>query len=279
MPTNARESRQIGQGVAGGSIHLHSASTTREAIAVLQNRLQQGIPTDSYTYVKVLKRCLKQKNDLSAAKQLHDCIAKSGMEQDVYVANNLVRVYIRCWRFEDARQVFDNLQRKSVVSWNSLIGGYAQHGRAEEAPQLLDQMHRTGVQANEVTYLSILQTCASPMALTAVHAHIRRAGFESDVRVGTALLKAYTKCGSITEARQVFDKLTHHNVISWSVMIGAYAKNGDVREAYSLFRQMLQEGHVPDAVIYLSLLNQGEAAVALEWVQEVQSCSKRGICV
>lgn len=51
----------------------------------------------------------------------------------------------------EARQVFDNLENKSVVTWNSMIGVYAQHGDATEALnlKLLNQMD---LQSNEVTY-------------------------------------------------------------------------------------------------------------------------------
>ncbi|CAM6127130.1 unnamed protein product [Calypogeia fissa] len=36
--------------------NIHSGGTTTEALAVLKNRLQRGITTDSDTYVKVLQR-------------------------------------------------------------------------------------------------------------------------------------------------------------------------------------------------------------------------------
>ena len=52
------------------------------------------------------------------------------------------------------------------------------------------------------------------------------------MRVGSALLKMYAKCGSIKEARNVFDELASRNVISWNVMIGAYAESGCVEEAH-----------------------------------------------
>ncbi|KAG0562950.1 hypothetical protein KC19_9G185500 [Ceratodon purpureus] len=275
-PTITRELRQIGQ-VRDGRTVTGRVNSASEAVSRLKKCVAQGIAVESHRYVEVLQSCFKQ-GDLGSAKEVHECSRMSGMEKNVYVANNLLRVYIRCGRFQDARQVFDNLEKKSVVSWNSMVGGYAQHGHAAEALELLNQMRQAGVQANEITYLGILQACLSTMALKEVHAHIRRGGFESDVRVGTALLKLYAKSGSIKEAREVFDKLTRRDVMSWAVMIGAYAKNGDFHEARSLFLHMQQEGHIPDAVIYLSLLTQGETAVALEWVKEVHDHAlKRGL--
>ncbi|KAG0598383.1 hypothetical protein M758_12G068300 [Ceratodon purpureus] len=255
----------------GGSMHMQRASTMNEAITIVKNHLQQGIRVDSYMYVELLKRCLKQ-TDLKAAKEVHDCIIKSQMEQNVYVANNLLSVYIRCGNLHGARQVFDSLGKKDVISWNVMIGGYAQRRCAEEAMAIFNQMRQENVQADEITYLSILKACASPLALKwgrEVHMHIKHDAFESDVRVGTALLKMYTNCGSIKEARQFFDDLTDRNVISWNVMVGAYAESGCGLEAYELYLQMLHEGFEPDAITYLCILKASASAGALEWVKEV----------
>ena len=272
---------------------MQTANTTNEAIAILKFQMEQGINVDSYTYVDVLKRCLKEK-DLRVAREVHYCIIKSRMEQDKYVADTLLSVYIRCGSLQDARQFFDALSKKSVVNWNVMIGGYVQRNRGKDAMQLFHQMRQEHVQADKITYLSILKACASPLSLKwgrEVHVLIRRDGLESDIRVGTALIQMYAKCGSIEEARQAFDNLTNRNVVSsmvgayaesgsigstkvgdivtWSVMIGAYAESGRGVEAYDLYLKMKEEGFQPNAVTYMNLLNDCASTGALEWVKDV----------
>ena len=274
---------------------MQTANTTNEAIAILKFQVEQGTNVDSYTYVDVLKRCLKEK-DLGVAREVHYCIIKSRMEQDKYVASILLSVYIRCGSLQDARQVFDALAKKSVINWNVMIGGYVQHNRGKDAMQLFHQMRQEHVQANEITYVSILKACATPLSLKwgrEVHVLIRRDGLDSDIRVGTALIQMYAKCGSIDEARRAFDKLTNRNVVSWTatveayaqggsidstkvgdivtwtVMIGAYAGSGRGVEAYDLYLKMKEEGFQPNAVTYVSLLNDCASTGALEWVKDV----------
>ena len=252
---------------------MQTANTTNEAIAILKFQVEQGINVDSYTYVDVLKRCLKEK-DLRVAREVHYCIMKSRMEQDKYVASSLLSVYIRCGSLQDAREVFDALAKKSVIDWTVMIGGYVQHNRGRDAMQLFHQMRQEHVQADEITYVSILKGCASPLSLKwgrEVHVLIRRDGLESDIRVGTALIQMYAKCGSIEEARQAFDILTHRDVVSWTAMVGAYAGSGRGVEAYDLYLKMKEEGFQPDAVTYVSLLNDCASTGALEWVKEVHS--------
>ena len=274
---------------------MQTANTTNEAIAILKFQVEQGINVDSYTYVDVLKRCLKEK-DLRVAREVHYCIIKSRMEQDKYVASSLLSVYIRCGSLQDARQVFYALAKKSVINWNVMIGGYVQHNRGKDAMQLFHQMRQEHVQADKITYLSILKACASLLSLKwgrEVHVLIRRDGLESDIRVGTALIQMYAKCGSLEEARQAFDNLTNRNVasrtatvgayaqsgsigstkvgdiVTWNVMIGAYAGSGRGVEAYDLYLKMKEEGFQPDAVTYVSLLNDCASTGALEWVKVV----------
>jgi pentatricopeptide repeat protein len=237
----------------------------------LQTRLQQGFSLDSYMFVEVLKRCLKQK-DLRATKEVHECIIESGMEQDVYVATNLLKVYIGCGRLQEARWVFDELLNKNVFSWTIMIGGYAHHNRAEDAMEVFHQMCQEDVQPNEVTYLSILKAFITPSALKwdkEVHAHIKHDGLESDLRVGSALVHMYAKTGSIDDARLVFDRMEDRNVITWSAMIGGLADHGRGHEAYELFLRMQRDGFEPDAITCISILNACASAGALEWVKEV----------
>ncbi|CAM6127951.1 unnamed protein product [Calypogeia fissa] len=263
-----------------GSWNMHSAGTTSEAIAVLKNRLQRGISTDPNKYIEVLKMCLKQR-DLIATKLVHDCIIESRMDKNPYVATTLLNVYIKCGRLLDGRRVFDELEKKSVVTWNMMIAAYVKKSHAESAVELFNRMREKGVQPDAFTYLSILKAFASPLALKwgrEVHACIRQAGFESDMRVGTALLQMYAKCGCITEARRVFEKLPNRDFITWTIMIGAYAESGRGAEAYQLFLEMRRGGFEPDAVTYMSILNAAASAGALEWVKEVHGhASKAGL--
>ena len=272
MSSTAREWRHIVQ-VGGGGVPMESARTTIEAIDNLKNRLEQGLAINSDMYVEVLRRCLKEKNlQANLVKQVHDYINQSGMEQNIYVANNLVSLYIKCGDLEAARGVFDKLVKKNVFSWTIIIGGYAKHKGAEKAMELFNQMCQKGVQPNAFTFSSVLKACANPSALQwgkEVHACVRHAGLESDVRVGNALVHMYAKCGSIDDARLAFDKMEERNVVTWNVMIGGLAEHGCGHEAYELFLQMQREGFKPNAITYMSILNACASAGALEWVKEV----------
>ncbi|CAM6091803.1 unnamed protein product [Calypogeia fissa] len=288
--------------------NMVTADTPSEALGVLKNRLQRGISVDSYMYVDVLTRCSKQK-DLLTAKKVHHHIIESGMDKNPYVATALLKVYLKCGEFLDARRVFDELEKKDVFTcnmiiaayverdslyeaqlvfdrmekrdvftWNVLIGGLAKHGCGHEAYRLFLQMRQEGYEPDAITYISILNASASAGALEwvkDVHGHATKAGLESDVRVGSALVHRYAKSGSIDDAREVFDRMENRNGFTWNTIIGGLAKHGRGHEAYRLFLQMRQEGFEPDAITYMSILNASASAGALEWVREVHAHARK----
>lgn len=92
-----------------------------------------------------------------------------------------------------------------------------------------------------------------------VHSHVLESSrLESNLRVSNALGHAYAKCGSIDDAREVFDRKEERNVITWNTMIGGLAQHGCGREAYELFLQMQRSDQpgiscVPDATTYVSI--------------------------
>lgn len=49
-------------------------------------------------------------------------------------------------------------------------------------------------------------------------------GFDSDPFVQTGLVGMYAACGRIADARLVFDKMSHRDVVTWSIMIDGYGE-------------------------------------------------------
>jgi pentatricopeptide repeat protein len=145
----------------------------------------------------------------------------------------------------------------NVVAWNAMISGYVKCGQGQRAIELSRQMQLEGVEPDHVTFVGLLNACASIAALKEgkhVHDQIIESGCESDVFVANNLVHMYAKCGSIEDAQSVFDKMPTHNVISWNALLGGYAITGRGKEALQQFEQMRQEGVAVDSVTFIALL-------------------------
>ncbi|KAJ7518827.1 hypothetical protein O6H91_20G010100 [Diphasiastrum complanatum] len=111
-----------------------------------------------------------------------------------------------------------------------------------------------------------------------VHFAIMKAGCEGEALVGTALINMYGKCGSLADARTVFQCLPKRDVVTWNVMISVCAQTGHGTEALQLFDQMQCHGCKPNKITYVSALNACGSLAALEKGQEIHSAIANSGC-
>ncbi|XP_059070470.1 pentatricopeptide repeat-containing protein At2g13600-like [Cryptomeria japonica] len=216
-------------------------------------------PGDSNTYLQLLQICIA-KNVLSLGKQIHSLITHRGFVFSLRTTfpNKLIDMYVKCGSLIDARKMFEEMKEQNVSSWNTIIAAYRKHGFSREALILFHQMQRTGVEADEFTFASILPACAKLRAL------------EQDVVVASALVDMYAKCGSICKARALFDEMPQKNVVSWNVMIAGYAQNGFLEEALKLFKEMSRPDVVSWSAIVAGYAKNGFFENALETFKQMQ---------
>jgi len=218
---------------------------------------REGFKPDAVTYVSFLNVCASA-GTLKWVKEVHSHAREAGFELDLRVGSALVNMYAKSGSVYDARVIFDRMDERDLFTWTVMIGGLAQHGRGGEAYELFIRMQQEGFKPDAVTYVSILNACASAGALEwvkEVHSHALKTGLESDVRVGNALVHMYAKCGSIDDARLVFDRMKERDVITWNVMIGGLAQHGCGFEALEVFRNMNAAGVKPDGCSFVALLS------------------------
>eukprot|EP01018_Ginkgo_biloba_P022394 Gb_02038 [translate_table: standard] len=245
----------------------------KEAMGVSHGMDQRSIPVDCDIYASLLETCAKLKA-LTEGRQVHAQLVANEFEQNTFLGAKLVRMYAKCGSLVDARLAFEKIPKSSVFSWNAMIRGYATHGYCEEALTLYSQMQQTGMQPDKFTLPSVIKACAGLAALQEgkqVHHFIIRSAFESDVFVESALVDMYTKCGSIVDARQVFDKMAQKDAVSWTGMIAGYTQNGHSDQALKLFREMLLAGVKPDQLTIASVLPACTHSTALQEGQEIHS--------
>ncbi|KAJ0836440.1 putative tetratricopeptide-like helical domain superfamily, DYW domain-containing protein [Helianthus annuus] len=168
-------------------------------------------------------------------------------------------MYAKAGGIHEARFVFENLPERDVVSWTAIISGYAQLGLDEEALELFRRLLREGIASNYVTYASVL-TAVSGLAAyemgKQIHSHVLRSGLPFYVVLQNSLIDMYTKCGQLSYAWRVFDKMSERTVISWNAMLVGYSKHGMAREVASLFELMRNENQVkPNNVTFLAILS------------------------
>ncbi|KAL2247198.1 UNVERIFIED_CONTAM: Pentatricopeptide repeat-containing protein [Sesamum indicum] len=90
----------------------------------------------------------------------HGYSVMRGFTADVSICNALIDMYSKCGKVDAARQVFDKMYKKDVVSWNAMIVGYGIHGLGKEAILLFHEMQNVGHKPDEVTFIALLSACS-----------------------------------------------------------------------------------------------------------------------
>ena len=180
-----------------------------EALICFKRMETARIMPDMVTYVCILKAC-GIIGALDIGEEIHARIRKQGLlKKNVGLGNTLVDMYSKCGVLHKAREVFDLLPVRDVVSWTTLIAGYVQHGLGNGALDCFRKMQGEGIFPTGVTYALILRACGIVGSLEIgeeIAVEVTKQGFlKKDVVVGTALVEMYILCGALEKAQQVFD--------------------------------------------------------------------------
>lgn len=112
------------------------------------------------TLVSILTACAHL-GRLDRGKWVHTYIINHRkIVPDVLLSTALLTMYAKCGVMDMAREVFDEMPERSIVSWNSMIMGYGMHGYGEKALEVFLEMEERGVMPNDATFICILSGCA-----------------------------------------------------------------------------------------------------------------------
>lgn len=229
---------------------------SQRAFHLFQQMQELCVHTNMPTLQALLKACAKGKC-LERGQGVHAVIAKEGFEMDSFVCSTLVDMYCKCGALAEAQEVFNDLSIRDVVLWTALISGYVEHGFAKESLIRLREMQLEGTPADSFTFACTLKACANLQAIDKgreIHSDICIDGLEKDTIVGSAVLDMYAKCGSLAEAKDVFDGLLLRDVVAWTALITCYAEHGLSEEVLDSLEQMHMQGISPNAITYVCSL-------------------------
>ncbi|KAG2301975.1 hypothetical protein Bca52824_030626 [Brassica carinata] len=219
--------------------------------------LREEFKPDLSTFINLAASC-QSPETLAQGRVIHSQAIHIGADQDVEVINTFVSMYSRSGDICSGRLLFDVTSYRTCVSWTVMISGYTEKGHMDEALSLFHAMNKTGVSPDLVTLLSLISGCGKLGSLEIgrwLDARAETYGFKRDnIMVRNALIDMYSKCGSITEARDIFDNMSEKTVVTWTTMIAGYALNGVFLKALELFNKMIDSDHKPNHITFLAVL-------------------------
>ncbi|GER36513.1 pentatricopeptide repeat-containing protein [Striga asiatica] len=195
-----------------------------EALSWFKEMQMSGIPPDFVTIVCVLS-AVANLGSLGLGLWAHRfLLGFESIRDNIRVQNALIDMYCRCGCVEFARQVFDKMSERSLVSWNSIIVGLAYNGHADEALDYFRLLQKDGFAPDSVSFTGALNACS-------------HAGF---VEVGLKLFESMEKIYKIKP------RIEHYGCL-----VDLYSRGGRLKEALHVLDKMPMK---PNEVIVGSLL-------------------------
>ncbi|KAI4305633.1 hypothetical protein L6164_028989 [Bauhinia variegata] len=220
-----------------------------EACMLFKVMICAGVVSTHYAIGSVLRACQEcGQSRFELGRQIHGLITKSQCVSDMVLQNVLMSMYANCMGYiGDARCVFDEIEIKNSVSWNSIISVYCRRGDAVSAFELLSCMEReaTGLtfRPNEYTFGSLitaaysLVTCGLSL-LEQILARIEKSGFLQDLYASSALVSGFARFGSMDCAKIIFEQMSNRNAVSMNGLMVGLVKQHQGEEAAEVFREM-----------------------------------------
>ncbi|KAE8692711.1 putative Aminoacylase-1 [Hibiscus syriacus] len=169
-------------------------------------------------------------------RQVHVHVLKC--DANIILSSALLDMYCKSGSLEDAKSIFERMVHKNVISWNTMIGGFALNSDGVEDLNQFKSMKRAGFTASQTTLASVLRASIDLALLGGKHVHVHVLKVEVNIILNTALLDMYCKSGCPEDAKLVFERMVHKNVISWNTMIEGLVLNGHDDEALNQLKMM-----------------------------------------
>ncbi|KAL3644826.1 hypothetical protein CASFOL_010006 [Castilleja foliolosa] len=194
-------------------------------------------------------------------KQIHSQIILTSSFFSPFLSARLISAYAKLSLMDDARKVFDTCPEvcsSSSLFWNSMLRAYVSGFKHGNALELYHMMRKLNVQPDGFSFPLIIKACTmmtNARLCQIVHCHVIQMSLAKNLHVGNELVGMYAEIGWTQVASKVFDQMPLRSHVSWNVMISGFAKNNDCDSALGMFRRMENEGWVPNAVTWTSLIS------------------------
>ncbi|KAI3461173.1 hypothetical protein Pfo_017836 [Paulownia fortunei] len=247
-----------------------------DALDCFRAMISERVKLNTVTIATMLPTLLEL-NLLNEGKELHGFCVKMGMDSDFFVANALIDMYGKWKRFIEASYVFYKMDRRNIVSWNTMIGNCAQNGLELDAVELVREMQAHDEIPNSVTLTNVLPACARLGSLRhgkEIHAISIRLGSVFDLFVSNALTDMYAKCGRLDLAQIIFT-ISHRDEVSYNILIIGYSQTSESSNSISLFTEMEMLGLAHDTVSYMGVLSACASISAIKEGKQIHAFAMR----
>jgi|UniRef100_A0A2N9F8T9 pentatricopeptide repeat protein len=187
-----------------------------EAVKVFLEMDSRNVKPDEFVMVSLMSACSRVGN-LEMAKWVDSYVSRSAIDiHQPHVVAALVDMNVKCGNMERATKLFEEMPKRDLISYCSMIQGLSIHGHGNKAVGLFNRMLNEGVVPDEVAFTVILSVCS--------HAGLVEEGWH------------YFEC--MRYEYSILPSSDHY-----ACMVDLLSRVGRLKEAYELLKSMPMEPH------------------------------------
>ncbi|XP_052173168.1 pentatricopeptide repeat-containing protein At2g37320 [Diospyros lotus] len=187
-------------------------------------------PND-FTLTSLLSACTGS-GSLGQGKSTHCQAIQMGFNSYLHVSNALISMYCKCGDVNEALYVFETMDGKDIVSWNSMIAGYAQHGLALLAIDLFEEMKQQRLKPDAITFLGVLSSCRHAGLVDQGWFYLNSMvefGVEPELDHYSCIVDLLGRAGDVEGARDFIKKMpASPNAVIWGSLLSSCRLHGNV---------------------------------------------------
>ncbi|KAL3537225.1 hypothetical protein ACH5RR_000591 [Cinchona calisaya] len=215
-----------------------------DACQIFTEMLFTGFLPNHYAVGSALRACQGLRAfGLRFGMQIHGFISKSPYSFDVVVCNGLISMYGSCMiSSECAWNVFEGIESRNLISWNSIISVYSQRDDVVSAFELFSSMQKDSIsfRPSEYTFGSLIAAASSSciFLLEQILATVEKSGYLQDLYVGSAFVSGFARFGMLDAAKEIFDQMGARNAVSLNGLMVGLVKLSMGEQAVNIFMKL-----------------------------------------
>uniref|UniRef100_A0A803MB85 Pentatricopeptide repeat-containing protein n=1 Tax=Chenopodium quinoa TaxID=63459 RepID=A0A803MB85_CHEQI len=180
-----------------------------EVLNLFRRFLGNGLKPDGFPLARILCACAEL-GALELGEGIHRYVNLNGLGKDMALNTSLINMYAKCGCVDKARGIFDQMLKRDVVAWTTMIQGYVANGFAKEAIDMFFEMERENVKPDCNVVVAVVHACTTLGAMNLGERAINSLKWEevvANLPLGTAVIDMYAKCGNSNSAWKVFKEM------------------------------------------------------------------------
>ncbi|KAG8366623.1 hypothetical protein BUALT_Bualt17G0099000 [Buddleja alternifolia] len=210
-------------GLIGG--YAHNGRFVEAIDAFKRMLTETNVKPNDATLVNVLTSCARL-GALDFGKWVHEYAESNGYKGNIYACNGLIDMYAKCGLVGCSIDVFKGMEKKDLISWNTIINALALHGDGAEALRLFSEMRISGEKPDGITFIGILCACSHmglvKEGLDHFHSMSKNYSIEPRIEHYGCVVDLLARSGLLEQAVEFVHKMPiKADSVIWTALLGA----------------------------------------------------------